>query len=125
MGVSENVGHVMTFSILNATTNKVISRHNIRSAGEPTSTNLRIDPLTTSKVVISRLPSSDDLKDNEEAPDDAKEKSPNDSFSLSKHKMHVLNPNDLVGRIFLIPQEDGQRLRAKIVKSIDDYDVKL
>ena len=39
--------------------------------------------------------------------------------------MPILDPNNLMGRTFLIPQEDGQRLRARIVKTIDDYDGKL
>ena len=39
--------------------------------------------------------------------------------------MPIQDPNDLVGRICLIPQEDSQRLRARIVKAIDDYDGKL
>ena len=30
-----------------------------------------------------------------------------------------------MGSAFLIPQEDGQRLRARIVKSIDDYEGEL
>ena len=39
--------------------------------------------------------------------------------------MPITYLNDLVGRIFLILQEDGQRMRARIVKTIDDYDGKL
>ena len=42
--------------------------------------------------------------------------------SLPKHGMSILDPNDLVGRTFIILQEDGQRLRAMIVKAIDDYE---
>ena len=42
--------------------------------------------------------------------------------SLPKHDMSILDPNDLVGRTFIILQEDGQRLRAMIVKAIDDYE---
>ena len=36
VGVSENAGHRITFSILSATTDKVVSRSNVRLAGEPT-----------------------------------------------------------------------------------------
>ena len=35
--------------------------------------------------------------------------------------MPILDPNGRVGRTFLIPQEDGQRLWDRIVKAIDDY----
>ena len=57
----------MTFSVLNITTNKVISKCNVRLAGEPTSPKLRIDPLTTPKVVKSRHLPSSYLEDNEES----------------------------------------------------------
>ena len=36
--------------------------------------------------------------------------------------MPILEPHDLVGRTFIIPQEDGQHIRARIVKAIDDHD---
>ena len=39
--------------------------------------------------------------------------------------MLILDPKDLAGRIFLIRQECGKRLRARIVKAIDHYDGKL
>ena len=51
--ISENAGHDITFSILNITTNKVISRSNISLEVETISPNLRTDILTVSKVVKS------------------------------------------------------------------------
>jgi hypothetical protein len=37
--------------------------------------------------------------------------------------MPIIDPNDLVGRTFLLPQqEDGQCFRARIVKALDDYE---
>ena len=125
MVISEYVGHDMVFSILNTTTTKFISRSNVRPEGEPTSPDLRIDPMTAPKVFTSRHPPYHCLKDNEEAPDVTEDELPDTSTSSPKHKIHVLDPNDLVGRNFVIPQDDGQRLRARIVKAIDDYDRKL
>ena len=69
MGISENLGHEMTFSILNTTTNNVISRSNIRILGEPISPSLRIDPLTTLEVATSHHLNSVHIKDAEQAPD--------------------------------------------------------
>ena len=63
VGISENVGHDMTFSVLNTAANKVISRYNVRSEDDPTSPNLRIDPLTVPEVVRSRHLPSVHLKD--------------------------------------------------------------
>ena len=96
MDVSENVGHVMTFSNLNITANKVISRSNARPAGEHTSLNLRIDPLTEPEVVTSSHPSSHHLKDDEEDPAITEDEPPDTSTSSPKHKIHILHPNDLV-----------------------------
>ena len=112
----------MTFSILNIATNKVISRYNVRSAEDPTSPNLRIDPLTAHKVVTSRHLPSVHLKTDQEAPVVVEDEAPNASNSSPKHTMHIVDPHDLVVRTFLIPQEDGQRLLARIVKSIDDHE---
>ena len=120
MVISENVGHDMTFSILNTTTNKFIIRSNIRPAGESTFPNLRIDLLTTPDVITSRRLHSAHLEDKTEAPAVAEGEIPNASNSTPKHNMPVLDPNYLVGRTFLIPQEDGQLLRARIFNAVDD-----
>ena len=36
--------------------------------------------------------------------------------------MPIIDPNDLVGRTFLLTQEHVQRLRARIVKALDYYE---
>ena len=91
----------MTFSIINVTSNKVISRSNVRPAGETTSPNLRIDHLTAPEVVKSRDLPSNYLEDNEEASADSEKESPDTSTSSPKHDMPIIDPNDLVGRTFL------------------------
>jgi hypothetical protein len=45
VGVSENVGHFMTYKILMDDTRRIIHRSNIRSAADPHARNLRLDPL--------------------------------------------------------------------------------
>ena len=121
VGISENEGHHMTFSILNTTTNKVIHRSNVRPAGDSVSPNLIIDPLTAPEFAKSRhLPSTLDYS--KEAPTPTEPTAPNDFASSSNHPIPILDPNDLVGRTFLILEEDVQRLRARIVKDIDDYE---
>ena len=114
----------MTFSILNETTNIVISTSNFRLAGEPTSPNFKIDPLTAPEVVTSCHPPSDYLKDKEESPAVTKDEPPNTSTSSTKHKMPILESNDVVRRTFVISQEDSQRLRARIIKAMHDYNGK-
>ena len=39
--------------------------------------------------------------------------------------MPIIDPSDLVGRSFLRTEEDGQRLRVKIVKAIETYEDEL
>ena len=46
VGISENVGHAMTFKILTSDTNKIIHRSNVRPADNPASVNLKVEPLT-------------------------------------------------------------------------------
>ena len=101
MGISENVGHDMTFSILNTATNKVVSMSNVRLVDEPTSPNIRIDPLTTPNVVTSRHLPSVHLKSDEEAPAVTKDEAPNASNSSPKHCMPILDPKTLWGGLFL------------------------
>ena len=87
--------------MINSNTNKVISRSNVRAEVEPTSSNLMIDPLTAPEVVTSLLPPSNYPEENEEDHPVAEEKLPNASASLPKYKMAILDPNDLVGGLFL------------------------
>ena len=110
VGIAENVGHAMTFKILTDDTHKVISRSNVRSADNPSSLNLRLDhnfgDLNPPLVVKSRH--DDENGDNTYTP------------------MPTFDPNDIIGRTFLLPNEDdGQRFRARIVEAIDEFDNKL
>jgi hypothetical protein len=45
VGVSENVGHFMTYKILTDDTRRIIHRSNIRLAADPNARNLRLDRL--------------------------------------------------------------------------------
>ena len=122
VGISENVGHVMTFSILNMTTNKVIIGSNFRPAGEPSSSDFRIEPLIALEVVKSLYPPSTHLEGNEEPHSATEQELHNTSNYSSKKTMPIIDPNDLVGRNFLIPQAYGKRLRAGVVKALDDHE---
>jgi hypothetical protein len=50
VGISESVGHTMTFKILTDETLKVIHRSNVRSALNPHAKYLRLDPLEPGNV---------------------------------------------------------------------------
>ena len=100
VGSSDNVGHDVTFFILNTTANKGISRSKFRPVAEPISPNLRNDPLTAPEVVTSRHSPSDYLENNEQAPAVTEDEPPNDFNSSPKHDMPILDPKDLVGGDF-------------------------
>jgi hypothetical protein len=109
VGIAEHVGHAMTFKILTDDTRKIIYRSNIQSALDPQSHNLRLDPLNDDDSVKPII------------------KSRHDSTAHGEEKpMPVIDPNDLIGRTFLMPQqEDGQRFRARIVRALEDHEANL
>ena len=116
--INENFGHDMIFKILNTSTNKTISRSAVRPADGNTSHNLRADPLTSPDTIKS-------LHDDSIANTEDTVSKDSESPSSSKWYMHILDPIDLVGRAFLLNKDDGQRLRARIVKALDEYYVDL
>ena len=101
MGISENVGHDLTFKILNSSANKIINRSNVRPANDDKSPNLLADPITSPKII---KPLRED-------------KSSNDKKSIP-----IIDPNELVGRTFLLDKEGGQHLRTHIVKVLDGFE---
>ena len=62
VGIAENVGHAMTFKILTSSTDKILCSSNVRPANDPTSLNIRADPLTVPKVVQSLREEEDKLE---------------------------------------------------------------
>ena len=95
VGVSENVGHDMTFNILNSSTNKIINRSVVRPADDGKSTNLRALTLTSPELIKSlhhdSIPNPTETTHNED-----------DLTSLSKWSMHVLDLINLVRRSFFL-----------------------
>jgi hypothetical protein len=115
VGISEKVGHAMTYKILSDKSLKVVhDRSNRRSATKKSDSNLRLDPIegevpTPSKIVKS-------CNDNNNGDDDQD----------WKRSMAVFDPSDLVGRTCVLnKQEDGLRFRARIVEILDDQDSKV
>ena len=52
VGISDNVGYALTFKVLTDDTQKVIHRSHIRSALDPTTKNLRVEPESLPAPVI-------------------------------------------------------------------------
>jgi hypothetical protein len=125
VGVSENVGHLMTYKILTDDTRQIIHRSNIHLAADPNARNLHLDPLNDKppEVIWSlrkASPASDHGEDfslhsmeptdehpyTESTPDPSERPSTVDD-------MVIVDPQELLGRTFLMDtQEDGQRFRC-------------
>ena len=106
----------MTFKILNFSTNKIINRSNVRSTNDNKSLNLQDNTLASPEVIASLR--DDHFEDEESASEPTTENS--SSTSLSTKPMPMIEPQDIVGRIFLLDKEGGQRRRDRIIKSVDE-----
>ena len=124
VGTSENLGHDMTFKILTSDTNKVLHRSNVRPADDPVSANLRAEPLVVPKVAKSLSDNVDESNFEEPPLIDEDSNNPLPQSEL-RNSTPIIDPSDLVGRSFLRTEEDGQRLRVKIVKAIETHEDEL
>jgi hypothetical protein len=126
VGVSENVGHFMTYKILTDDTCRIIHRSNIHSVADPNARNLRLDPLNDEppEVIWSlrkASPASDHGEDfslhSMEPADESPERPSTGADTV------IVDPQELLGCTFLMDtQEDGQRFRAHIVECISDHE---
>ena len=109
VGISEHCGHALTYKVLSTKTLKVLHRSLLRPAVTDDS-NIRAESLggEIQDVIHSGHPSDP------EQPNTPPPPSP------------IVDPDELIGRTFIMhAQPDGQQLRARIVKLIDDHDYKL
>ena len=101
VGITEHVGHAVTYQILTDDTNKIIFRSNVRSALDPHAPNLHLTSSDgESHDLTSFIKSKKDDQDSEIG------------------SMPVVTPADLSGQTFLMDkQENGQCHRARIVEA--------
>ncbi len=128
VGISEHVGHALTWKILTSDTHKVIYRSQVRPV-DATDANNRAkllggeeDP-TKNPSQFVRL-RSDFSVDGSNQADTVVFDQKDDALKESKPPDPPLfDPEELVGQSFLLDeQEDGQKFRARIVKMIDDHE---
>jgi hypothetical protein len=126
VGVSENVGHFMTYKILMDDTRRIIHRSNICLAADPNARNLHLDPLNDKppEVIRSLCKTSPALDHGEDSslhsmePTDENPERPSTGDDTV-----IVDPQELLGRTFLMDtQEDGQRFCACIVECISDHE---
>jgi hypothetical protein len=126
VGVSENVGHFMTYKILTDDTRRIIHRSNIRSTADANARNLCLDLLNDKppEVIWSLRKASPALDHGEDfslhsmEPTDENPECPSTGDNTV-----IVNPQGLLGHTFLMDtQEDGQRFHAHIVECISDHE---
>ncbi|KAG7350835.1 hypothetical protein IV203_010195 [Nitzschia inconspicua] len=124
VGISEHVGHALTWKVLDSTTNKVLHRSLLRPANE-TAPNLRLvmlggeDPSTVRPTIFSK---SFDTSDDGTIRDDPMDEGTKGRV-LNEKGDALEQLSDLVGMTFLTdPQPDGQVFRARVVEMIDNHD---
>mmetsp|Transcript_5060 Transcript_5060/g.7746 ORF Transcript_5060/g.7746 Transcript_5060/m.7746 type:complete len:562 (-) Transcript_5060:1187-2872(-) len=113
VGISETVGHTMTYQILTDNTQKIIHRSNVRSALDSGSVNLKAD-LINGELGTKPTDSDSDII-----------KSVNDS-NIDKTTLKIIDPEALIGKTFLMDEkEDGHKHQARIIRAIQDYNYNL
>mmetsp|Transcript_22842 Transcript_22842/g.34620 ORF Transcript_22842/g.34620 Transcript_22842/m.34620 type:complete len:658 (+) Transcript_22842:2551-4524(+) len=116
VGISETVGHAMTYKILTDDTKKIIHRSNVRSALDADSANLKAD------FINGELPEEPypDISEIVKSVYDSKD-------TVDKTTLKIIEPpEELIGKTFLMDtNEDGTKHRARIIKAIEDYDYNL
>ena len=99
VGVAENIGDTLTYLILSDDTEKVVARSILR-------------PVTEEDFNIRAEPQFDEEVGTKEQPFVLE--------SLAQGKMPSFSVEELMHRTFLYDVKDGQRMRAEIIKKIDD-----
>ena len=100
VGFSETVGNAMTYKLLTCDTNKIIHRSSIRSAEDPLTQNIRAAPIDGDTIKQYIKSKHDGLK----------------KVSMVEDEL----PLDVKGRSIVIPQENGERIRARVMEVVDD-----
>jgi hypothetical protein len=110
MGPAEHAGDILTHLILTKDTEQVITRSAVRKANDPRNPNRRAMDCTSSEdgEMKPTIHSTSDIKGL--------------SIDPSELVLPKIAPEDLMGVTFLRQTEDGQRVRAKIVRKINDDD---
>jgi hypothetical protein len=126
VGVSENVGHFMTYKILMDDTRRIIHRSKIRLAADPNARNLCLDPLNDKppEVVWSLCKASPALDHGEDSSLHSMEPTDeNPECPSTGDDTVIVDPQELLGHTFLMDtQEDGQRFHARIIECISDHE---
>jgi hypothetical protein len=117
VGVAEKQGDALTYLVLTNDTQKVIARSAVRPASEPMFPNKRADDASAASTPAGGEDSSTSMpKQYIYSVADNLELNPSDV------KLPLFSPEELLGLTFLKTTDDGQTMRAKVVRKIRDQD---
>ena len=106
VGVSEHVGHALTFMILTNDTKKIIHWLVVQTATDPASKNLQ----------ATNPPASDPVQHIQSYIDDNAQ-----DDDVPQPSMPIIHPEELIGRTIGMTQEDGQASQLRIIEAIKDH----
>ena len=133
VGIAENVGDVLTWLILTEDTKRVIPRSVIRTANNSKELNLRAQQIQDDPLEILEGPEPGSINISNLYPNTSQ---PSTAFqnlysvqdqlpeNETVHRLPQFSIEELIGRTFLLDHENGQRLRAEIIRKIDDQDAR-
>ena len=116
VGVAENQGDALTYLVLDDDSQKVVVRSNVRTALDPANPNLRAE---TSTAGLS--PAFGEIKPSGKSVLTSASEIPSDGrFVIERSDLRLpkFTPEELLGLTFIRQTEDGQKVRAKIVRQI-------
>jgi hypothetical protein len=105
VGISEHVGHAMTYMILTDDTQKIKHQSHVRTALDPLSPNKRVDPPSGEDyqpplIIKLRSKESDEVMDE------------NGELQTRFYQLPLVDTSHLIGRTFLTEQDNGQKHRT-------------
>jgi hypothetical protein len=106
VGISEHVGHALTFMILTDDTQKVIHRSIVCTATDLTSQNLRANVPTDQEPQAHVQSHIDD---------------PVDGENTGAMRMPIIHPEELVGQTLGITNDDGESTQIRIVEAFKNH----
>ena len=124
VGISKNVGNFMTFKVLTNDMLKVVHHSNVCSTRDLASKNLHLDPLNENflEVITSLQQQPVVIDSNSTLLDHGEQQVPMQHSNDLTSPMAIIDPQDLVGRTFLMDmRDDGQCFHAQIVEYIDEH----
>ncbi|GAX13599.1 hypothetical protein FisN_14Lh370 [Fistulifera solaris] len=114
VGISDNVGHALTYKILSADTGRILLRSNLRPVTDA-DPNWRAEPHRGESSCVNSPVLGDTPNDSSNGPSNTAE--------TLWRAAPIKNYSDLQGRSFLLqPRDDGQRFRATVIEALGDFE---